>query len=65
MLAFFALGRAFDYPDILRRQPDEILRRFHAGGSGLVLRWEALLLAPSRCSRSPRCWRSRWRGAGV
>src|SRR3970282_295537 len=43
-LAFFELGRAFDYPNILRREPDEILRRFHAGGSGLVLRWQALLL---------------------
>ena len=43
--AFFALARAFDYPDILRREPDEILRRFHAGGAGLVLRWEALLLS--------------------
>jgi hypothetical protein len=44
-LAFFELGRAFDYPDILRREPDEILRRFAAGGSGLVLRWEALLVS--------------------
>ena len=44
-LAFFELGRAFDYPNILRKQPDEILRRFHAGGSGLILRWEALLLS--------------------
>jgi hypothetical protein len=43
--AFFALGRAFDYPDILRKEPDEILRRFQAGGSGLILRWEALLLS--------------------
>ncbi|HET7830077.1 MAG TPA: DUF4386 family protein [Candidatus Limnocylindrales bacterium] len=43
--AFFALARAFDYPDILRREPDEILRRFHAGGAGLILRWEALLLS--------------------
>ena len=32
-VAFFELGRAFDYPDILRREPDEILRRFHAGGT--------------------------------
>lgn len=30
--AFLELGRAFDYPDILRREPDEILRRFAAGG---------------------------------
>jgi hypothetical protein len=36
-VAFVALGRAFDYPDILRREPDEILRRFAAGGSGLLL----------------------------
>jgi hypothetical protein len=44
-VAFFSLGSAFDYPDILRREPDEILRRFHAGGAGLILRWEALLIS--------------------
>lgn len=44
-LAFFELGRAFDYPDILRREPDEILRRFHAGGAGLILRWQAMLVS--------------------
>jgi hypothetical protein len=44
-LAFFELGRAFDYPNILRKEPDEILRRFAAGGSGLLLRWEALLVS--------------------
>jgi hypothetical protein len=44
-LAFFELGRAFDYPNILRKEPAEILRRFAAGGSGLILRWEALLLS--------------------
>jgi hypothetical protein len=43
-LAYFALGRAFDYPSILRREPGEILTRFAAGGSGLLLRWQALLL---------------------
>jgi hypothetical protein len=43
--AFLELGRAFDYPGILRREPDEILRRFAAGGSGLILRWHALLLS--------------------
>jgi hypothetical protein len=43
--AFFELGRTFDYPDILRRQPDEILRRFAGGGSGLILRWQALLVS--------------------
>jgi hypothetical protein len=44
-LAFFELGRALDYPHILRREPDEILRRFAAGGSGLILRWQALLVS--------------------
>jgi hypothetical protein len=44
-LAFFELGRAFDYPNILRREPDEILRRFDAGGSGLLMRWHALLIS--------------------
>jgi hypothetical protein len=44
-VAFFELGRAFDYPDILRKEPDDILRRFAAGGSGLLLRWQALLVS--------------------
>jgi hypothetical protein len=44
-VAFFELGRAFDYPNILRKEPAEILRRFAAGGSGLLLRWEALLVS--------------------
>ena len=43
--AFFELGRAFDYPAILRKEPAEILQRFAAGGSGLILRWQALLLS--------------------
>jgi hypothetical protein len=43
--AFFELGRAFDYPAILRREPDEILRRFAAGGTGLLLRWHLLFVS--------------------
>jgi hypothetical protein len=43
-LAFIELGRAFDYPAILREPPDTILRRFDAGGAGLVLRWHALMV---------------------
>ena len=43
--AFFELARTFDYPNVLRREPDEILRRFAAGGAGLILRWQALLLS--------------------
>ena len=41
--AFLELGRTFDYPNILREPSDVILRRFHAGGTPLVLRWQALL----------------------
>jgi hypothetical protein len=44
-LAFFELGRTFDYPGILREPPDVILRRFAAGGTPLLLRWQALLLS--------------------
>jgi hypothetical protein len=44
-VAFFELGRAFDYPAILRREPGEILRRFAAGGTGLLLRWHLLMLS--------------------
>ena len=43
-LAFIELGRAFDYPNILREPPDTILRRFEAGDAGLVLRWHALMV---------------------
>jgi hypothetical protein len=42
--AFFELNRTFDYPNVLRKEPDEILRRFAVGGSGLLLRWQALLV---------------------
>jgi hypothetical protein len=46
------LARAFDYPDILRRPTNEILARFSAGGSRLVVVWwgfalSAVLLAPA------------------
>lgn len=44
-VAFFELGRAFDYPGILRKPPEEVLRRFASGGSGLVLRWQALVMS--------------------
>ncbi len=44
-VGFFELGRAFEYPNILRKEPDEILRHFAAGGSGLILRWEARLIS--------------------
>jgi hypothetical protein len=37
--AFIALGRLFDYPDILRRPTSEILERFLAGGARLHAVW--------------------------
>jgi len=49
---FTLLARFFDYPDILRRPTDEVLERFTAGGSKLILTWwgfamSAVLLAPT------------------
>jgi cytochrome bd-type quinol oxidase subunit 2 len=38
-VGFAILARRFDYPEILRRPTHEILERFRAGGSGLVLTW--------------------------
>jgi hypothetical protein len=51
-LFFTLLARGFDYPDILRRPTGEVLERFAAGGSRLVLTWwgfamSAVLLAPA------------------
>lgn len=50
-LFFLLLARRFDYPDILRRPTEDILRRFQAGGVPLKLVWygfmlTAVLLAP-------------------
>jgi hypothetical protein len=46
------LARSFDYPDILRQPTGQVLARFAAGGSRLVLIWwgfamSAVLLAPT------------------
>jgi hypothetical protein len=37
--AFAALAATFDYPDILRRPTHEVLARFRAGGTKLVVWW--------------------------
>ena len=42
---FALLGKRFDYPDILRRPTQEILNRFRAGGSGLILLWWTFMLS--------------------
>jgi len=49
--AFALLARRFDYPDVLRRPTGEVLERFRAGGTSLVLLWwaftlTAVLMAP-------------------
>ena len=50
-VAFAALAATFDYPDVLRHPTLEILAKFRAGGSRLVLLWwgfalTAVALAP-------------------
>jgi Domain of unknown function (DUF4386) len=42
---FALLGKRFDYPVILRRPTAEILERFRAGGSSLILLWWAFMLS--------------------
>ncbi len=43
-VTFFALQRAFEYPDILRKPTDYILQRFSEGGSSLIRLWYAFAL---------------------
>jgi Domain of unknown function (DUF4386) len=43
--SFALLGKRFDYPDILRRPATEILDRFRAGGSSLILLWWIFMLS--------------------
>jgi hypothetical protein len=50
-ITFLLLGRAFEYPDILRKPTDYILRKYKAGGSSLRRLWytfmfSALLFTP-------------------
>ena len=42
---FALLGKRFDYPNILRRPTTEILERFRAGGSSLILLWWMFMLS--------------------
>ncbi len=42
---FALLGKRFDYPNILRRPTAEILERFRAGGSSLILVWWTFMLS--------------------
>jgi hypothetical protein len=50
-VTFTLLAQRFDYPDVLRRPSHEVLERFRAGGSSLMLIWwvfalSAVLFAP-------------------
>jgi hypothetical protein len=42
---FALLGKRFEYPDILRKPAAEILDRFRAGGSSLILLWWMFMLS--------------------
>jgi hypothetical protein len=42
---FLVLAKRFEYPDILRRPANEILERFHAGGSSLIVQWWLFMLS--------------------
>jgi Domain of unknown function (DUF4386) len=42
---FTLLAQRFDYPDILRRPTHEVLERFRAGGTNLILIWWAFALS--------------------
>lgn len=42
---FALLGNRFDYPDILRKPAGEILDRFQAAGSSLILLWWGFMLS--------------------
>jgi hypothetical protein len=42
---FALLGKRFEYPDILRRPTSEVLERFRAGGSNLILLWWTFMLS--------------------
>ena len=42
---FLLLAKRFEYPDVLRRPAHEILERFHAGGSSLIVLWWVFMLS--------------------
>ena len=44
-VAFTLLAQRFDYPDILRRPTHEVLERFRAGGTALILIWWAFAVS--------------------
>lgn len=57
--AFSLLSANFNYPDVLRRPPGEVLTMFHHGGAALILTWHAfaltaLLLGPLSLALSVR-----------
>ena len=55
---FTLLARRFDYPDVLRRPTHEVLERFRAGGTSLILIWWLFALAAVLFRRSRSCLQS-------
>lgn len=43
-IPYTILSMTFEYPDILRQEPGNILAKFHAGGSSLFLTWWAFAI---------------------
>jgi hypothetical protein len=46
-LFFFRLQATFDYPDILRQPPEDILAKFAAGGTSLIALWYGFAMVPA------------------
>jgi hypothetical protein len=44
-IAFALLQRTFEYPDILRQPPADVLQRFAAGGASLIGTWYVFMLS--------------------
>lgn len=45
LIPYIVLTIIFEYPDILRQDTSVILKKFHDGGSGLILTWFAFALS--------------------
>ena len=52
-ITFLMLGRAFEYPEVLRKPTDYVLKKFKAGGASLLLEsWQVWL--KKQASSPPR-----------
>jgi hypothetical protein len=67
IIPYTLLTITFDYPDILRENPDKILTKFHQGGSKLIFTWWCfaisaipLLIAFVRIGSLPQTQNIKW-----